>query len=521
MAFKQHDAAQVCLVVRPKLDNVAVAKVDLTAGDSILFKNSELNLIGDVPRGGRFSLETIQLGASVVQYGHPFCMSRGIEPGDVISKDNTHSLPVITDYDLDEPGPNSVPEDEKEMALTFQGYGRDDGKVGTRNIYLIVPTSQCASETAAQLARLAERRFLPDGSLPGLDGIVAIPNTEGCGCARNRQIERFLRIIKNFITHPNVGGVLLIDLGCEHTNYKVLNRYLKQNRTEVRVPCDWLTIQREGGVGRTIEKAMAIIGDRMDKVKSTARCSFHIDRLVMGTECGASDSFSGITANPLIGGLVDRVVMGRGSAILSETPEMIGAEVLLMRRMRDADVRRRFMVMMAWYRETARSLGVKMSDNLVAENQSGGLMNDVIKSLGAIAKGGNMPIEDVLGYGQSIRRQGLQIMQGPGNDMESVTGMTASGATIISFSTGRGTVTGSAIVPVIKIASTSEVAHRLSDDIDFDAGFLLDHRKPGRMVQNTAALMELLLAVASGKRTKAEMNGQRQFQVWTAGKLSL
>jgi altronate dehydratase len=517
---KPYKASAVCLVVRPEADNAAVALIDLKAGVRIQFNGREVHIRRDVPRGSRFAVETILADAPVRQYGQPFCISRGIASGELIAGDNTRSLPGRIEAELDEPDPGPALVDEGCAALTFEGYGRADGRVGTRNIYLIVPTSQCASETAAQLARQAETRFLPFGPRPGLEAITAIPNTEGCGCARNRQIERFLRIIKNVITHPNVGGVMLVDLGCEHTNYALLNEYLKQNRVDLSVPHDWLTIQREGGVRRTIEKGMRIIGERIESVGGAARSPFPIGRLLVGTECGASDAFSGLTANPLIGRVVDRVIMGQGSAILSETPEMIGAEAVLLPRMRNREVRRRFLDMMAWYRDMAGRLGVQMSDNLVAENRSGGLMNDIIKSLGAITKGGSMPIEDVLAYGQHLTRPGLQIMQGPGNDLESVTGLAASGATVICFSTGRGTVTGSAIAPVIKISSTSELAHHMQDDIDYDAGVLLGREKiPSD--SSAEALMELLLAVASGRRTKAEINSQRQFQVWTAGKLSL
>ena len=259
----------------------------------------------------------------------------------------------------------------------------------------------------------------------------------------------------------------------------------------------------------------------LPELNAARRSPCAIEHLVVGTECGASDSFSGITANPAIGNAVDRLVSGKGSAILSEVPEMIGAEHALMRRMRDAEVMSKFRAMMGWYKEMAGKLQVNMSDNLVPANKAGGLINASIKSLGAIAKGGNSRIEDVLDYGQAIERRGLNLMQGPGNDLESVTGLTSSGATVICFSTGKGTVTGSAIVPCIKISSTSGLYDRMSGDIDFNAGVLIDRTGNHSIEEVGGRLFELIIEVASGKKTKAELNEQRQFQIWTAGKLAL
>jgi altronate hydrolase len=219
--------------------------------------------------------------------------------------------------------------------------------------------------------------------------------------------------------------------------------------------------------------------------------------------------------------MVDKIISGKGSAILSEVPEMIGAEHLLIRRMRNETVVQKFRRIMAWYINTANMLGVDMADNITPGNRAGGLINQCIKSLGAIAKGGTTAIEDVLDYGETLSQRGLNIMQGPGNDPESVTGIVAGGANIVSFSTGRGAVTGNAIVPVIKVSSTTELYEQMRDDIDFDAGSLLEASNPPPLGELGDLLVELVISVASGKRTKSEENGQREFQVWTAGKLSL
>ncbi len=509
----------VAIVVNPDADNVAVSKTGLAAGTCLSFQGGIITLRDNILKGQRFAIKDIDVGEYVIQYGYPFGRSTSIHQGALIHNGNI--VNVIPDLAADLPP--TVPEtvyQERSIKKSFLGYRRANGMVGTRNYYLVVPSSLCASQVAQQIAQHASATF-DLGSLANVDEVVAIPHTEGCGCASGPQIQRFLRVLKNTVTHPNVGGVLIVDLGCEQTNYQLLHAYLEEEAPLAGVPRDWLTIQQEGGTRRTVARALEIIGTRLDMVNRAIRTRTPLKHLVVGAECGASDAFSGITANPVIGNVVDKVVAGQGSAIFSEFPEMVGAENALCRRMRNEGVVAKFLQAMTWYREMARRLEVNMDDNLVPENRSGGLLNPCIKSLGAIAKGGTTVIEDVLRYGERVTQRGLHIMQGPGNDLESVTGLTASGATVICFSTGRGTITGSALAPVIKVSSTTEMFQRLPEDMDFDAGPLLAVN--GRRLQDDLGeeLLELVLAVASGQRTWSEINGQRQFQVWTAGKLSL
>ncbi len=508
------------LVVNPKQDNIAVSKSELKPETCITFEKRSFTLKNSVSKGQRFAIEEIPQGKKVIQYGYPFGISMGISEGEVIHSANVQEL----ENELNIEFLNSPPETayiNKYTEKTFKGYKRADGKVGTRNYYLVVPTSQCASQVATQIALQANGKYNLTENYLNVDGIVPIANTEGCGCASNLQIERFLLILKNHIIHPNVGGILIIDLGCEQTNYSALSNYLKSEDVSPDVPIDWITIQKEGGTSNTINKSLKIIEQRLVEINNNARTECPIEHLIVGTECGASDAYSGITANPTIGNAVDKIIYGKGSGILSEFPEMIGAENILVQRMRNEVIASKFKQMMLWYQELAKKLSVTMNDNLVPENIAGGLMNACIKSLGAIKKGGTTPIEDVLGYGHQLTQRGLNLMQGPGNDLESVTGLVASGATIICFSTGKGTITGNAIVPVIKVSSTTNLSHRLPDDIDFNAGHLIE-LKNERSLDNTGdALLQQIISVASGERTRPEINEQRQFQVWTAGKLSL
>jgi altronate hydrolase len=510
---------EVGIVVNPALDNVAVSKVELSSDTLVLYNDEKITIRSDVGRGQRFALTQIPKDHPVVQYGSPFANSKGIQPGELIHHDNTRELERNLNIDQfveqkqPSPGPGVV-------KRTFMGFRRSDSRVGTRNYFLVVPASQCASSTAEQIVREAGERGDVTAEGPGFDGIVTISNTEGCGCAANSQIDRFLMVLANIINHPNVGGVLIVDLGCEQTNAERIHSYLEENDLVPDIPFDRVTIQEEGGVRPALSKSLRIIQELLPIVAAAARTKCNIEHLVVGTECGASDAFSGITANPIIGNVVDRVVAGSGSAILSEIPEMIGAEQVLLNRMRNSKVAKKFLRILSWYESLALKMDVQMSDNLVPKNREGGLINPTIKSLGAISKGGTTTVEDVIEYGEKLSRSGLNVMQGPGNDMESVTGMLASGANIICFSTGKGTVTGSALVPVVKVSSTTELFDRMSDDMDFDAGRLLSSSEE-QLTNIGQELFEMCLLKASGERTRSEINEQFQFQVWTAGKLSL
>jgi len=515
------DFRDVCIVVN-EFDNVAVFFKGLELGAEIILPDGDIVVLQrGVKSGERIAIADIPDGCNIVQYGSAFATSKGLGKGDILTRDLIDDIDVDINDSIDPEPPETPYSTGIYNDIVFQGVRRSDGRVGTRNYYIVIPTSLCASETAMQIANEANQKY-NISSYSNIDGLIAIHTTEGCGCAANVQIDRFLNILRQYMHHPNVGGTLVIDLGCEQTNYGAVNSYLKSlngiNRLE---PIDWMTIQDQGGVKNTIDNAVKIIGLKLKKINSIERKSYPISELVIGTECGGSDAFSGITANPLIGEVVDKVVSAGGSAILTEIPEMFGAEYILMKRMRDDVVINKFRKIINWYKGVAKILNVNMEHNLVPENIAGGLINACIKSLGAVTKGGKSAVEDVLEYGEPLCNSGLNIMQGPGNDMESVTGMVASGANIICFSTGKGTVTGAALVPVVKIASNSRMYERMSSDMDFNAGELLDVESNVGNNELSEKLFNKVVSVASGEKTKSEVNGQRQFQVWTAGKLSL
>lgn len=504
------------IVVNTSVDNVALVKKALAAGSIVQYMDISVRLVNDLLPTQRFALFEIPEGEYLFQYGYPFARSKGILPGEIVTAENTlNEIPPLPNTDI-----FTIPSfhtDETLSVRTFLGYRRSNGRCGTRNYYIVVPTSMCASAVAGQIAE----RFASE--MPGLDAVMALPNTEGCGCAAGMQIERFLTVLKNCILHENVAGALVVDLGCEQTNYPVVRKLLGEDNVHgLEKPIDWLTIQAAGGVAKAVGEGVDIVSHRIRQLADVKRQTCPLSALIIGSECGASDAFSGITANRVIGETVDKIIAAGGAAIFSEFPEMVGAEQALFPRMRSREVIEKFVACMDWYKHMALLLGASMDHNLVPENRAGGLINPFIKSLGAIMKGGTSVIEDVVNYGERIHENGLHIMQGPGNDLESVTGLAASGANIICFSTGRGTVTGCALVPVIKISSTTDLYSRMTDDIDFDAGGILESASTEQsLVTLGESLLEKVIAVASGQRTKSEINRQCQFQVWTAGKLSL
>ncbi len=504
------------IVVEANSDNVALTKKPIPAGSVIQCGSIPIQILHDTLPGQRIALSDIPEGNYLFQFGYPFARSKGILSGDVVTAENTlNEIPPLPEFI-----PHILPTahiDENLSQRTFWGYRRSDGRCGTRNYYIVVPTSMCSSTVAQQIADQFNRE------LPGLDAVMALPNTEGCGCASGMQIERFLTVLKNSILHENVAGALIVDLGCEQTNYPIVKKFLgKEYAGEQAKPIDWLTIQHSGGTAKTVAKGIGIVLERTRQLADNKRELCPLSAISVGSECGASDAFSGVTANRVIGEAVDKIISSGGAAIFSEFPEMVGAEQVLFPRMSNTNVINKFTTQMNWYKQMAKLLGTSMDHNLVPENKAGGLINPFIKSLGAIMKGGTSIIQDVINYGERIPSKGLHIMQGPGNDLESVTGLVASGANIICFSTGRGTITGSALVPVIKISSTSELFARMTEDIDFNAGGILDSPFPEEaLVMLGESLLEQIIAVASGQKTKPEINRQRQFQIWTAGKLSL
>src|SRR4026208_1591904 len=462
--------SEFAIIVDPN-DNVAVVKRATSPGLELLLPDeSSIEVRAEVPPGHRFATKDIPTGEFVLQFGQPIGTSLGIKEGEQITHDNmTDDVPIVRELpaDLHTAPPDYLSIDERG---TFMGYRRPNGRVGTRNYVLIVPTSMCASHEASQISMIAEFTLYDRQKYPNVDGVVAIPHNKGCGCQDGSTIDVMLRTLANYADHPNVGGVILIDLGCEKTNLSLVEKYLLKREKSFAKPVAKIGIQEVGGTQAAIQQGLKDVEQMLPLVNETAREECSISELILGVKCGGSDGFSGISANPSLGRAADMLVRSGGTVLLTEVPEFCGAEHLLANRAKDAETGRAVYRMVDWYKEYASKFGAVLNNNPSPGNIAGGLLNITIKSLGAVAKAGTTRVEGVVEYAETPKNRGLNLMQGPGCDQESTPGLVGAGATVVVFTTGRGTTIGNAIAPVIKLASNTPVFERMVNDLDLSAG---------------------------------------------------
>ncbi|HLQ77866.1 MAG TPA: UxaA family hydrolase [Terriglobia bacterium] len=502
-------------------DNVAVVKKEIRAGTGVPLPGGQsVSVLNDISVGNRFALRAIPAGEFVRQYGQPIGTSLGIAEGNLISHANmSDDIPIVRTLpeDLHTPPPSYfAPKD----IPTFMGFRRPDGRVGTRNFVLIVPTSMCASHESQQISNIAEFSLYNREKFPNVDGIVAIPHNKGCGCPDGSNIDVLLRVLSNYADHPNVGGVILMELGCEKTNLSVVEDYLMRCQRKLSKPFVRIGVQDVGGTKNAIQKGLDTVSGMLSLVNATQREPVGIGELVLGVKCGASDAFSGISANPSLGHAADMLVRSHGTVLITEVPEFCGAEHVLAHRAKDAETGRAVYRMVDWYREYAKKYGTDPGQNPSPGNVAGGLLNITIKSLGAIAKAGTSRVEGVVEYGETPHGRGLYLMQGPGYDQESTPALVAGGATVVVFTTGRGSTIGNAIAPVIKLTSNSSVFQRMPGDMDLSAGGVIDGTETVESVGTR--LLEYIRQVAGGDvLTKAEEVHHREFQVWGEQAISL
>jgi altronate hydrolase len=511
--------SEFAIVVDPK-DNVAVVKKATVPGLELILPSGSLLAVGrEIPPGHRFATRNIPAGEFVLQFGQPIGTSLGINAGEQITHENmSDDVPIVRELpeDLHTRPPDYFPLDQR---ATFMGYRRSDGRVGTRNYVLIVPTSMCASHEAVQISTIAEFTLYDRLKYPNVDGVVAIPHNKGCGCQDGSTIDVMLRTLSNYADHPNVGGVILIDLGCEKTNMAQVEKYLLKRERAFAKPVAKIGIQEVGGTQAAIQQGLKEVERMLPLVNEVSRKSCSISELVLGVKCGGSDGFSGISANPSLGRAADRLVRSGGTVLITEVPEFCGAEHLLASRAKNVETGRAVYRMVDWYKEYASKFGAVLNNNPSPGNVAGGLLNITIKSLGAIAKAGTTRIEGVVEYAETPRHRGLNLMQGPGYDQESTPGLVAAGATVIVFTTGRGTTIGNAIAPVVKLASNTPVFERMSNDLDLSAGGVIDGTETIDEVGQR--VFEHIIAVASGLEAKAEIHKHREFQFWAEQTVSL
>ena len=488
--------SEFAIIVDPK-DSVAVVKKATWAGlEVVLPDGSSLEIRGAIPPGHRFALADIPAGEFVLQFGQPIGTSLGIHRGEQITHGNmSDDIPMVRELSesLHTPPPDYLPVSER---ATFIGYRRPDGRVGTRNYILIVPTSMCASHEATQISMIAEFTLYDRLKYPNVDGVVAIPHNKGCGCQDGSTIDTMLRTLSNYADHPNVGGVVLIDLGCEKTNLAEVERYLLKREKSFDKPVAKIGIQEVGGTQAAIQQGLKEVEQMLPLINEVSREECSVSELVLGVKCGGSDGFSGISANPSLGRAADLLVRSGGTVLITEVPEFCGAEHLLASRAKDAETGRAVYRMVDWYKEYASKFGAVLNNNPSPGNVAGGLLNITIKSLGAIAKAGTTRIEGAVEYAETPTNRGLNLMQGPGYDQESTPGLVAAGATVVVFTTGRGTTIGNAITPVIKLASNTPIFERMSNDLDLSAGGVIDGTETIDEVGQR--VFERIVEVASG-----------------------
>jgi altronate hydrolase len=506
------------IIVNPK-DNVAVVKAQTAKDLSVVLPDKHIvTLLSEVPLGHRFATRDIQAGDFVLQYGQPIGTSLGIRKGEIVTHQNmSNDVPIVRDLpeDLRTPAPYYFSE-----IPTFEGYRRTNGRVGTRNFILIVPTSMCASHEATQMAMMAEFLHFKKEKYPNVDGVVALPHNKGCGCQDGSNVDIILRTLSNYADHPNVGGVILMDLGCEKTNLQYVEKYLLKREKEFQKPVYKIGIQEVGGTEKAIETGLKYVKEMLPVVNEARREKFPVSELVLGVKCGGSDGFSGISANPSLGYTSDLLVRSKGTVLITEIPEFCGAEHIVAHRAKDAETGRRIYETIDWYKNYAAKFGAVLDENPSPGNVAGGLLNITIKSLGAMSKAGTTRIEGVVDYAEVPKNRGVNLMQGPGYDQESTPGLVAAGATVVVFTTGRGTTIGNAIVPVIKLSSNTAVFERMSGDIDVNAGGVIDGTES--IEQVGTRLFEHICKVASGKTlAKAEILKHREFQLWGEQAISL
>jgi altronate hydrolase len=477
-------------------DNVAIARVPVSAGMAVRGVTTR----AAIPAGHKVAIREIAAGENVVRYGQFIGRARTrIEPGDHV---HTHNL-AFEEHGFDfefpsveipiPPAPADVP--------TFLGYQRADGRVGTRNYIAVVAASNCAAHTAELIAASYQDEKLPEN----VDGIVAFPHGEGCGHSIGPDTEQLRRTLSGVLDHPNVSSAIILGLGCE------VNQIDQYKGTRLI----GMTLQSSGGTRATVEAARGEIARMIERAASEQRTAAPASKIILGLNCGGSDSFSGITANPALGVCSDLVAQAGGSAVLAETTEIFGAEHLLIRRARNRAVGEKLLGFVKGYKQYLMRFGGSFDDNPTPGNKAGGLTTILEKSLGAAAKAGTSPLNDAVDYAERIATPGFVFMNTPGYDPVSLTGLAAGGANMIAFTTGRGSAIGFPTIPVIKIASNSNIFDRMRDNMDINAGRIGDGEATVAAVGHE--IFDLLLRVASGERTASERLGHHEFVPWRIG----
>jgi altronate hydrolase len=531
------------------IDNVGVALSDLNRGQTIVLHNLELEIQDFVAAKHKFAIRDFEIGDDILMYGT--IVGEATQPiprGYPITLQNIHHK---TRQYTSNPGKFSwtAPDTSAWKEKTFQGYLRSDNQAGTANYWLVLPLVFCENTNVKLLQEafenalgfsspnpyelqirnlisgltnqkntetVAEKSVKTSSKIfENLDGIRFLTHDLGCGGTR-QDSETLCALLAGYINHPNVAGATVLSLGCQNAQASILMEKLaniQKGQPKTVIICDQ---QQEGTTDQLIQKAIHQTFEGLVEANKTTRQPVPLSKLVIGLECGGSDGFSGISANPTLGRVSDLIVALGGSAILSEFPELCGAEQNLINRCKTSDLAEKFIYLMETYNAAAKRVGSGFDMNPSPGNIKDGLLTDAIKSCGAAKKGGTAPISDILDYTEYVKTPGLNLLCTPGNDVESTTGLAGSGSNIILFTTGLGTPTGNPICPVIKVSTNHKLTNRMPDIIDFNAGTVIS----GEDTIETCGdkLLEMIIQVACGEvQTKAGQNKNYDFIPWKRG----
>ncbi|SNR30811.1 UxaA family hydrolase [Lutibacter flavus] len=524
-------------------DNVAVALVNLVAGDAVEFEGETINILSDTKAKHKISLEKFNVGDRIIMYGvlvgKANCI---IKKGDVLTISNVkHESEKV--YKKTGDIGWSAPNVDKWKDRTFLGYEREDGQVGTANVWLFFPLVFCENRNIETLKEIFEKELLTqkvsshqlllrslvnsnnanDEEIEKLTSTNVFENIDvkfithpgGCGGIR-QDSESLAKLLAGYVNNPNVAGATVLSLGCQNLQIEIFKDALNAINPTSKKP---VLIFEQQQMGTVDDMLSAIVKDSFEAIKKANNISRNpapLSKLNIGLECGGSDGFSGISANPTLGYTSDLIVALKGTAILAEFPELCGVEQELMNRCKTEEDAIKFLKLMEAFEKSVVDAGSGFDMNPSPGNIKDGLITDAMKSAGAAKKGGSSPVESVLDYGEYISKPGLNLLCTPGNDVESTTAMVGSGANIVLFTTGLGTPTGNPITPVIKVSSNTEMATKMSDIIDVDTGAIIRGEKS--IEEMAEVMLEYIIEVASGSiKTKAMLLDQNDFIPWRRG----
>jgi altronate dehydratase len=509
-------AAINCIVFNPE-DNVGVLvssggepnQIVQISGPSAPF----IKLKSSVPKGHKIAIREIKPNEEIIKFGQVIGISnKTILPGEHVHVHNISSANVV-DFSAKYP-PKKILIRKEDFSNTFRGFLRSDGRAGVRNYILVASTVNCSATVAKKIANYFKS---VDLSKQGIDGIVPITHLGGCAQAIGSYAQTILnRTITGWLDHPNVVGAVVVGLGCETSS---LESILKNSGTANKLSKNFLesfNIQDAGGTKKSISLGIDKVQRILSRLPVFQRTELPVSLLTVALNCGGSDAYSALTANPALGMAGDVLVHYGGTVVLAEIPECYGAEKLLIQRCASEEDRDKLAKIFSWWVEYARKNNVTMNDNLSSGNIAGGISTILEKSLGAVAKSGDSPVNQVVDYAEHITKKGVIIMNTPGFDPVSVTGLVAGGCNLVAFTTGRGSVYGCSIVPTIKIASNPDLYERLKDDMDIDAGKALTQNNISEVA---GEIYKFLKKVADGTQTCSEKNGlgEEEFAPWQVG----